>query len=95
MSKLTFSPEELEFLSNVKEGCYRESDLVRFIKKRLRSPEQKTFLDTKCWSIEEILNGNNELSQDTAEQNFEERFLEGMFKDWNDKLGYHSFGSEP
>jgi len=74
------SPEEADRFLNPDD----EPDLVFFIKKYLRTPEQKTWLDQNDISIQDVLNGR-------TESQFEDKIQE-LFNSWNEKCGFHQFG---
>jgi hypothetical protein len=84
---IKLSDEDREFVDSVERGSYREGDLVDFIKRKLRTPEQKAQMDHYDWSVEEVLNGRNDLTHNPEEQQRRETFVDQMFKDWNEKLG--------
>lgn len=74
------SDEELHTIRNA-DG---EEHTVYIIKHRLRTPEQKTWLDAQDLSIEDLLNGRY-----NAEQ---EPIIFKMYADWNAKIGEFTFG---
>ena len=69
-----------------KEGEFHEEHFsVTAIKKHLLTEEQRKKLFDLNLSIEECLNGRY-----TGEQ---EASVHAIYKEWNEKLGFHSFGS--
>lgn len=62
-----------------------EKYLVQAIKLHLRTPEQKAIIDGLDVSIEDMLNGRYNGRQ--------EKQIEAIYQQWNDKLGFRSFGS--
>lgn len=62
-----------------------EKYLVQAIKLYLRTPEQKAIIDGLDISIEDMLNGRYNGRQ--------EKQVEAIYQQWNDKLGFRSFGS--
>lgn len=80
-------PQEVldEFRKDYDEGNWEEEYLVLFIKKYLRTPEQKALLDARDISIEDVLNGRIEGADQDGIYNM-------LFEDWNAKLGFRGFG---
>jgi hypothetical protein len=71
------------------EACYQllnpegEEDVPAVVKKYLRTPVQKTLLDQMDLSIEELLQGGYDPTQETK--------VKGIFSDWNRFLGREYF----
>jgi hypothetical protein len=79
-AKLTFAAdfEEFKYYEDYEEGK------VQWIKKYLRTPEQRQWLNDHDFSIEDVLNGRIPMNL-YAEVRF-------FFVDWNIKMGYAAFG---
>jgi hypothetical protein len=65
-----------------------EEYLVEAIKLHLRTPQQKKILDSMDLSIYDILNGRY---GDVAGQ---DKKIEKIYQEWNDKLGFKNFGND-
>ena len=71
--------DEFRWFENAEEGT------VLFIKKYLRTEEQRAWLYAQDLSLEDVLNGRTTIVQSEFLRNV-------IFYDWNTKLGRHVFG---
>ena len=71
--------DEFRWFESAEEGT------VLFIKKYLRTEEQRAWLFAQDLSLEDVLNGRTTIVQSEFLRNV-------IFYDWNTKLGRHVFG---
>lgn len=65
---------------------FEEKYHMAAIKRYLRTPEQKIRLDEADISLEELMSGSYGHAFHSMTQ--------GILKEWNEKLGFHYYGSE-
>jgi hypothetical protein len=76
-------PEGQEIFERSRQGYATEEECVRAVKKYLRSPEEKVWLDAQDLSIEDLFNGRY------CEQH--EQYVFAMFRRWNALIGHQQF----
>ena len=74
-------------VADVLEAGYDEEYSIPIIKHYLLTKNQEIQLRNRNISVEDCLNGRT-----TKEH---EEYVQGLYKNWNDRLGRHHFGSKP